>query len=123
MLMEEPVPGSKLGPTTVCSVVDQFVALKEGDKHYYEGSDMFTPDQLAEIKKMTLASVFCNTMTDEDFDVTSKWPMVKLGAMFKGEENKRVPCSGFADFDFSKWADKKPAPTSQELLFSLDLSI
>ena len=50
MLMEEPVPGSKvnsrvnnmgtncriqLGPTSICSVVDQFVALKTGDRHWY----------------------------------------------------------------------------------------
>jgi len=119
MMMEEPVPGSKLGPTTVCSVVDQFVALKEGDKHYYEGADMFSPEQLAEVKKMTLASVFCKTMTDEDFDATSEWPMVKLGATFKGRENKRLACSEFADFDFSKWADKKPVPTSQPSVVSL----
>ena len=119
MLMEEPVPGSKLGPTTICSVVDQFVALKEGDKHYFEGSDMFTPDQLAAIKEQTLAHVFCSTMTDEDFDTASKWPMIRLGHTFKGESNKRIPCSELADFDFSAWADKKPAPTSEPSVVSI----
>ena len=119
MMMEEPVPGSKLGPTTICSVVDQFVALKEGDKHYFEGSDMFTPEQLTAIKEQTLAHVFCSTMTDEDFDTTSKWPMVRLGAAFKGEANKRIRCSELEDFDFSAWADKKPAPTSEPSVVSI----
>ena len=120
MLMEEPVPGSKLGPTSICSVVDQFVALKQGDKHYFENEDMFTKQQLAAIKKINLSDVFCSTMTDEDFTVTSKWPMVGVGAPFKGAANKRIPCSSLDSFDFSGWANKKPEPTAEPSVVSLD---
>ena len=44
---ESSVQGSKLGPTSICATVDQFVALKNGDKHWYENADMFSKTQLA----------------------------------------------------------------------------
>lgn len=112
MLMEEPVPGSKLGPTSICATVDQFVALKNGDKHWYENADMFSKTQLAAIKKMSLSHVFCQTLTDEDFTVTHNFPMVALGRQFKGKMNRRAACSQMESFDFSAWQDFKPKPTS-----------
>jgi hypothetical protein len=107
MLMEEPVPGSKLGPTSICATVDQFVALKNGDKHWYENADMFSKTQLAAIKKMSLSHVFCQTLTDEDFTVTHNFPMVALGRQFKGKMNRRAACSQMENFDFSAWQDFK----------------
>lgn len=59
-------------------------------------------------------------MTDEDFTVTSKWPMVGLGAPFKGSANKRIACSDLDTFDFSAWANKKPEPTAVPSVVSLD---
>jgi peroxidase len=112
MLMEEPVFGSKLGPTSICSVVDQFVALKTGDRHWFENSDMFSKDQLQAIKDLSLSNVFCKTMTDEDFTVSHTFPFIQLGRQFKGQLNRRVACSSFKDFNFNAWKNFKPKPTS-----------
>ena len=47
MVQRSMLKGSKLGPTSICATVDQFVALKNGDKHWYENADMFSKTQLA----------------------------------------------------------------------------
>ena len=108
MLMEEPVPGAVVGPTTMCGIVDQFIALKLGDKHWYENDDMFTSEQLASIKDMTLGNVFCHGFNDEEFTVTHQWPLKLLDQTFAGKPNGRVACSDLKSFDFEPW---KPTPT------------
>ena len=112
MLMEEPVPGAVVGPTTMCGIVDQFIALKLGDKHWYENDDMFTPEQLASIKDMTLGNVFCHGFSDEEFTVTHQWPLKLLDQTFAGKPNGRVACSDLKSFDFEPW---KPTPTVSRL--------
>ncbi|WAR22982.1 PXDN-like protein [Mya arenaria] len=58
---EIPVLGGKVGPTFACLIGRQFQSLKIGDRFYYENSgfNAFSLDQLHEIKKVTLASLFC----------------------------------------------------------------
>ena len=119
MLMEEPVPGAAVGPTTMCGIVDQFTALKLGDKHWYENDDMFTAEQLAEIKKMTLGNVFCHGFSDEDFSVTHRWPLKLQNKSFAGQANGRVACSSLESFDFEPW---KPTPTTVSCVSKLALN-
>ncbi|XP_045767254.1 chorion peroxidase [Maniola jurtina] len=64
-LLEEPVEGGIIGTTFANIIADQFTKLKRGDRYYYEyGSDVnpgaFTPSQLAEIKKVTIARIVCD---------------------------------------------------------------
>ncbi|KAJ8934879.1 hypothetical protein NQ314_013155 [Rhamnusium bicolor] len=62
-LSEKPIEGSILGPTLTCLILDQFVRIKHGDRFWYENSQKpqaFTPEQLDEIRKTSLASIICD---------------------------------------------------------------
>ncbi|UYV64035.1 hypothetical protein LAZ67_2006372 [Cordylochernes scorpioides] len=82
-LSEYPVRGGVVGPTFACIIARQFARLKHGDRFYFEHGGqtgsftlskyrefpttlMVIPDQLAEIKKMTLSKIFC-LVTNIDF--------------------------------------------------------
>ena len=58
---ETPIPGGKVGPTFACMIGLQFRALKFGDRFFYESNTnvKFTPAQLTEIKKATMAKIIC----------------------------------------------------------------
>ncbi|CAG9580052.1 unnamed protein product [Danaus chrysippus] len=67
--MERDVPGSILGHTFQCIVAEQFYRTRVGDRFFYDNSEMphsFTPDQLKEIKKATIARLICDN-TDVEF--------------------------------------------------------
>jgi peroxidase len=61
MQLEKHMDGGTVGPTSGCIVAEQFVALKEGDRFWFESFGVFTPEQLGEIRKMTLGAVSCQT--------------------------------------------------------------
>ena len=63
-VMERPVYGSLLGPTSHCIVSDQFERLKSGDRYFYTNSHVFSPAQLSAIKKMTLSRLLCDYADD-----------------------------------------------------------
>ncbi|XP_057660218.1 uncharacterized protein LOC130896263 [Diorhabda carinulata] len=61
-ILEEPLPGSLLGPTFNCLLKKQFQLLRESDRFWYENDlppSSFTNNQLKEIKKTTLSSILC----------------------------------------------------------------
>ncbi|KAK4036631.1 chorion peroxidase [Daphnia magna] len=62
-LVESHLPGSMLGPVFSCIIADQFARLKEGDRFFYEHGghpNSFTPAQLQEIRRMSLAAIICD---------------------------------------------------------------
>ncbi|CAG0891231.1 unnamed protein product [Cyprideis torosa] len=62
-IAERPLEGSLLGPTFTCIVGDQFARLRRGDRFFYEEGGQtgsFSPEQLAEIRKTSLARVICD---------------------------------------------------------------
>lgn len=61
-MSEQPVHGGIIGPTLGCIIGLQLQRLKKCDRFWHETDDpyiRFSPAQLAEIRKMTLAKVFC----------------------------------------------------------------
>ena len=58
-LAEEPLPGGVIGPTFACIFAITFSDLRSGDRFWYE-NDVFTPQQLAEIERTSLARVLCD---------------------------------------------------------------
>ncbi|KAJ8894600.1 hypothetical protein PR048_007264 [Dryococelus australis] len=74
---ERPLPGSMVGPTFACIIATQFSYSRRGDRFWYElpsQPSSFTPEQLQEIRKMTLSRVICDN-TDL-IDTIQVYPMV-----------------------------------------------
>ncbi|XP_052891960.1 peroxidase-like [Anopheles moucheti] len=62
---EEPIPGSLLGPTFYCLFKHQFLAIRTGDRYFFEVGGQegsFTAAQLTEIRKVSLARLMCNAI-------------------------------------------------------------
>ncbi|KAI5632061.1 peroxidase domain-containing protein [Phthorimaea operculella] len=99
-LAEDP-KGRLLGPTLTCLIADQFLRLKVGDRFWYETGDPevgFTPEQLQEIRKTTLAGVICANEALLD----QAQPRVMEAV---GPTNPLVDCFELPQPDFSKWKD------------------
>ncbi|XP_063819206.1 peroxidasin homolog [Pseudophryne corroboree] len=60
LMVEDLVPGSRLGPTLMCLLVTQFRRLRDGDRFWYSNSGVFTPAQLTQIKQTSLARILCD---------------------------------------------------------------
>jgi len=92
-LLEPPVETGLLGPTFLCIIGDQFQRLKSGDRFWYEhklenGAGL-SPQQLAEIRKVSLARVLC----DNAEDLTQVQP---LAFQVPDVNNVRVKCDSEA---------------------------
>ncbi|XP_030764451.1 uncharacterized protein LOC115888752 [Sitophilus oryzae] len=101
-MSERPLKGGIVGPTFGCIIAIQFRQLRKCDRFWYENEDptvRFTEQQLAEIRKITLAKVLCeNTDTHSDmqrsvFDLPSNFL------------NPRVPCNSLPTIDFNAWRE------------------
>ncbi|XP_075230965.1 salivary peroxidase/catechol oxidase-like isoform X2 [Lycorma delicatula] len=80
---------SLVGPTFQCIIAEQFTRTRSGDKFFYDNgglSNSFTPAQLHEIKKATLARVFC----DNSDNVLNMQPFVFHKPA--SPNNDLVPC-------------------------------
>ncbi|KAG8567085.1 hypothetical protein GDO81_013493 [Engystomops pustulosus] len=60
LMVEDLVPGSRLGPTLMCLLVTQFKRLRDGDRFWYRNPGVFTPAQLTQIKQASLARILCD---------------------------------------------------------------
>ncbi|VDL71064.1 unnamed protein product [Nippostrongylus brasiliensis] len=106
-LAEAPLPGALLGPTFSCLFAEQLEKTKRGDRFWYENffsPSSFSADQLAELRKTTLARIIC----DNADDVRSIQHNVFMLADDYG--NCPVSChSSIIDtIDYSVWKDEEP---------------
>ncbi|XP_004642396.2 peroxidasin homolog [Octodon degus] len=60
LMVEDLVPGSRLGPTLMCLLSTQFRRLRDGDRLWYENPGVFSPAQLTQIKQTSLARILCD---------------------------------------------------------------
>ncbi|CAG9800209.1 unnamed protein product [Chironomus riparius] len=59
-ILEDVMPGARVGPLFRCIIADQFKRLRNGDRFWYENPSVFKPEQLAQIKQTSLARVLCD---------------------------------------------------------------
>uniref|UniRef100_A0A158PK24 Ig-like domain-containing protein n=1 Tax=Angiostrongylus costaricensis TaxID=334426 RepID=A0A158PK24_ANGCS len=59
-IVEQRLPDALMGPTFACIIGDQFRRLRDGDRFWYENEGVFTKLQLQQIKKVSLARLFCD---------------------------------------------------------------
>lgn len=51
-ILEDPVKGSRIGPTFLCLITLQFQRLRDGDRLWHENPGVFTPQQLNQLKQV-----------------------------------------------------------------------
>ncbi|XP_066248705.1 peroxidase [Euwallacea similis] len=100
-LSEKPLNGSLLGPTLTCIILDQFIRLKFGDRYWYENPDVFSPNQLQEIRKTSLALIICDNADILD----AIQPRVMEGWR---KENSNVPCAKIPQLNLAYWKETLP---------------
>ncbi|KAG9268743.1 thyroid peroxidase [Astyanax mexicanus] len=59
-LVEDPLPGARIGPIFACLIGKQMKTLREGDRFWWEKSGVFSPLQRQELQKHSLSRVFCD---------------------------------------------------------------
>ncbi|OXA60413.1 Peroxidasin [Folsomia candida] len=116
-LAEYTIEGGVVGPTFGCLLGIQFQKLRKGDRFWYENDlppSAFSPEQLQEIRKTTLARIIC----DNSNSVNQVQPNVFLDR--NPFLNAPMHCEGDAirHIDLKKWSNEMP-PQSRSSKSSL----
>ncbi|XP_026844152.1 peroxidase [Drosophila persimilis] len=98
--LEFHVPEALFGPTLLCIIGKQFLNTRRGDRFFFERDHTggFSRTQLAEIRKASLASLFCNNANY----LRDIQPNVFV---FPNVYNMLVNCNEIPQVDLSKWQD------------------
>ena len=95
-LAEKPVPGGSVGPTFKCVIADQFRRVRDGDRFYYRGKDVFPVNQLHEIEKASLSRIYCDNLK-------SIVSIQKDAFKTPTDIEPRKECSGIPEMDLCAW--------------------
>ncbi|XP_069091955.1 peroxidasin homolog [Pleurodeles waltl] len=98
LMVEDLVPGSRLGPTLMCLLATQFKNLRNGDRLWYENPGVFNPAQLTQLKQSSLASILC----DNGDNITRVQRDVFRVAEFP---HGYVSCKDIPRLDLRMWQD------------------
>lgn len=101
-MSERPLQGGLVGPTFACVIAIQFRQLRKCDRFWYENDDpvvRFSEQQLAEIRKMTLAKVICDNL---DVHSDMQRAAFDLPSNFL---NPRVACRSLPTMELSAWRE------------------
>jgi len=93
-ISENLVPGSRVGPTFLCILVETFWRMRDGDRFWHE-NHQFTKEQLIEIKGTTLEKVICNN--------SDNLRSVSRDVFVSGGKPDMVECKKIKDINFSYW--------------------
>ncbi|CAD6199066.1 unnamed protein product [Caenorhabditis auriculariae] len=96
-IIEEPLPGSMVGPTFACIIAEQFVRLRDGDRFYFENPATFTSAQSAALRRTSLAWVLCDT-GDDMSRIVRKAFEIDMG-------QRAIPCPSIPQLDLSPWKE------------------
>ena len=98
---ERTMEGSAIGPTFACLISEQFKRLKIADRFWFENQKdnpyPFTPEQLSEIRKTSLAGVLC----ESGIDIEVMQDLVMYSPSLSW--NLKKPCSSFSRFSLFPW--------------------
>ncbi|KAL1444806.1 hypothetical protein MTO96_029450 [Rhipicephalus appendiculatus] len=101
-LSEFPLAGAVVGPTFSCLLGFQFQRLRRCDRFWHENGDAvvrFTPDQLAQIRKASLAKIICQNSD------TTRFITRKVLDVYDPFLNPRVSCGSIQDVDLNFWRE------------------
>lgn len=96
---EKKLRDAMVGPVFACIIGEQYRRLKYGDRYWYENGNQagaFTPSQLSEIKRTSLARIIC----DNGEAVERIQPLAFLK---HANWNPKVPCDKIPFMDLRHW--------------------
>ncbi|GMT14395.1 hypothetical protein PFISCL1PPCAC_5692, partial [Pristionchus fissidentatus] len=96
-ILEEPADNSLVGPTFACIISEQFVRLREGDRHYWENPSTFTQEQREALTKVSLSWIICST--SDRMDRISSHPFTIDNG------TNAVQCSSIPSLDLRPWRE------------------
>ncbi|XP_073996346.1 uncharacterized protein [Rhodnius prolixus] len=102
-MSERSLRGGLVGPTFGCIIGQQFKKIRKCDRFWYENGGeftRFTPLQLAEIRKASLAGLMCNNLDSVN---TIQRHVLDLPDPFM---NPRVSCSSITQIDLNQWRER-----------------
>ena len=94
-LAEKRLPGAFFGATFACIFGDTFLNVRDGDRFWHEKAGVFTPRQLAEIKKGTLSRIICDN-SDNINDIQRD--------AFLGNQ-RRINCRNIPSVSLEPWRE------------------
>ncbi|XP_063632810.1 peroxidasin [Cydia splendana] len=97
-ILEDQVDGGKVGPLFSCLLMEQFRRLRDGDRLWYENSNVFKPEQLDQIKKTSLARVLCDNGDNIDTIGENVFLIPEV-------QDGMVSCDDLPSIDIRFWAD------------------
>ncbi|XP_034485657.1 peroxidase [Drosophila innubila] len=95
---------SIFGPTMQCIMGRQFLNTRRGDRFFFERENHlggFSRSQLAEIRKVTAASLFC-------INVQGLYDLQPNVFVFPNSRNGLLNCNDIPQLDITKWQDLTP---------------
>lgn len=98
-ILEDQLPGMKVGPLFKCLLLEQFRRTRDGDRFWYENPSVFRAEQLAQIQQVSLARILC----DNGDNITRVQPNVFL--LPEASRNDFVSCDEIPYIDLSAWSD------------------
>ncbi|XP_039080661.1 peroxidasin-like protein isoform X1 [Hyaena hyaena] len=106
-MVEDLIPGTRVGPTLMCLFVTQFQRLRDGDRFWYENPGVFTPAQLTQLRQASLGRVLCDNgdnirQVQADVFVKAQYPQDYLS------------CSEIPQVDLRLWQDCREDCRSRE---------
>ncbi|XP_006611344.1 peroxidase-like isoform X2 [Apis dorsata] len=107
-MAERPVDDGLLGPTFRCLIFEQFSRTRRTDRYFYDSAYQphpFTPEQLAQIRNVTLARIFC----DNGNNITQMQPNVFLRPQAENELRSCTMFEAIPSVDLFAWAERAKA--------------
>nr|CDJ94617.1 Metridin ShK toxin and Haem peroxidase domain containing protein [Haemonchus contortus] len=98
-LLEDPVKDSLVGPTLACIIGEQFRRTRNGDRFYFENDGVFTPKQVKQIKKATIAKVLCDGGEHFSFAPPQAFDV------FRPSKDQLLRCAEIPEIDLTEWKE------------------
>ncbi|GIY68289.1 peroxidase [Caerostris darwini] len=100
-LSENHLPGAMVGPVHACLIAKQFHHIRYGDRFWFETKGevgSFTPDQLAELYKSSMARLLCDN--SDRIEEIQKWALRSIS-----KENPVVKCDKIPEVNLKIWKE------------------
>ncbi|CAH0386545.1 unnamed protein product [Bemisia tabaci] len=98
-ILEDQLPGARVGPLFRCILIEQFRRIRDGDRFWYENPSAFKPSQLTQIKQTSLARILCDNGDNINKITKDAFLLPSL------QKSSIVSCSEIPSVDLRFWFD------------------